>query len=87
MTQQLTGAPIFFIYCVRTGFMRFRIRFSEPLFYEISKEHKADDIRAATQDLSNQLEEIIRQYPEQYLWAHRRWKYADRLESEARTHD
>ena len=77
--QQLTGAPIFFIYSLRTGFMRFRIKFSEPLFYNVSKESKAADIQAATQDLSKQLEEIIRQYPEQYLWAHRRWKYAEKL--------
>ncbi len=77
--QQLTGAPIFFSYALRTGFMRFRIHFSEPLFYKVSKENKAADIQAATQDLSKRLEEIIRQYPEQYLWAHRRWKYAEKL--------
>ncbi len=77
--QQLTGAPIFFIYSLRTGFMRFRIKFSEPLFYKVSKENKAADILAATQDLSKRLEEIIRQYPEQYLWAHRRWKYAEKM--------
>ena len=83
--QQLTGAPIFFIYSLRTGFMRFRIKFSEPLFYKVSKENKAADILAATQDLSKKLEEIIRQYPEQYLWAHRRWKYAEKLEA-SRSH-
>lgn len=79
--QQLTGAPVFFSYALRTGFMRFRIHFSEPLFYKVSKENKAADIQAATQDLSKRLEEIIRQYPEQYLWAHRRWKYAEKLAS------
>ena len=80
--QQLTGAPIIFSYALRTGFMRFRIVFSEPLFYKVSKETKAEDILAATQDLSKRLEEIIRQHPEQYLWAHRRWKYAERLKAE-----
>jgi KDO2-lipid IV(A) lauroyltransferase len=83
--QQLTGAPIFFTYSLRTGFMRFRLTFSEPLFYKISKENKAADILAATQDLSKRLEEIIRQYPEQYLWAHRRWKYAERLDAKNKT--
>ena len=81
--QQLTGAPIIFSYSLRTGFMRFRIVFSEPLFYKVSKETKAEDILAATQDLSRRLEEIIRQHPEQYLWAHRRWKYAERLAADA----
>ena len=77
--QQLTHAPIFFIYSLRTGFMRFKIKFSEPIFYKVSKENKSADIQAATQDLSKRLEEIIRQYPGQYLWAHRRWKYAEKL--------
>ncbi len=85
--QQLTGAPIIFSYSLRTGFMRFRIVFSEPLFYTISKESKTEDILAATQDLSKRLEEIIRQYPEQYLWAHRRWKYSERLTAQNRTPD
>lgn len=82
--QQLTGAPLFFTYSIRTGFMRFRVHFSEPLSYTVSKENKAEDIRAATEDLSKRLEEIIRQHPEQYLWAHRRWKYAEKLEAENR---
>jgi lauroyl/myristoyl acyltransferase len=61
--------------------MRYCVRFSEPLFYKVSRQNKAADIQAATQDLSKRLEEVIRQYPEQYLWAHRRWKYAERLEA------
>ena len=77
--QQLTGAPIFFSYALRTGFMRFHVKFSEPIYYKVSKESKAADIQAATQDLSKKLEEAIRQHPEQYLWAHRRWKYAEKL--------
>ncbi len=81
--QQLTGAPIFFIHGRRTGFMRFNVKFSEPIFYRISRENKAADIQSATQDLAKRLEEIIRQYPEQYLWAHRRWKYAEKLEAES----
>ncbi len=79
--QQLTGAPILFSYALRIGFMRYCVRFSEPLFYKVSRQNKAADIQAATQDLSKRLEEVIRQYPEQYLWAHRRWKYAERLEA------
>ncbi len=81
--QQLTGAPIFFSYALRTGFMRFRIVFSEPLFYKVSRQNKAADIQAATQDLSKRLESVIRQNPEQYLWSHRRWKYAEKLEAQS----
>ena len=35
---------------------------------------KSDDKLAATQLLNDRLEDAIRQYPEQYLWAHRRWR-------------
>ena len=36
---------------------------------------KADDKIAATQLLNDRLGEAIRKYPEQYLWAHRRWRH------------
>lgn len=78
--QQLTKSPILFSYSVREGFMKFRVHFSEPIYYTVTKENKEADIQAATQDLAHRLEDIIRQYPEQYLWAHRRWKYAERCD-------
>jgi KDO2-lipid IV(A) lauroyltransferase len=33
-----------------------------------------EDVKAHTADLSHRLENHIRQYPEQWLWLHRRWK-------------
>lgn len=33
----------------------------------------ADDIRAATQNLHDVLERYIREYPEQWMWTHRKW--------------
>lgn len=80
--QRLTGSPILFSYSIREGFMRFRVCFSEPIFYTISKDNKDADILAATQDLATRLEKVIRRYPDQYLWAHRRWKLAEKLEKE-----
>ena len=35
---------------------------------------KDADRDSATQILNDRLEAAIRQYPEQYLWAHRRWR-------------
>jgi Kdo2-lipid IVA lauroyltransferase/acyltransferase len=32
------------------------------------------DIQADTQILHSQLEQVIREYPDQWLWLHRRWK-------------
>jgi KDO2-lipid IV(A) lauroyltransferase len=41
---------------------------------------QSDPIRWITQEYTTALEEIIRQAPEQYLWAHRRWKHRPRGE-------
>ena len=35
---------------------------------------KDADRDAVTQELNDRLEAVIRQYPEQYLWLHRRWR-------------
>jgi lauroyl/myristoyl acyltransferase len=35
---------------------------------------KEADIRASLEMINRQLEDVIRRYPEQYLWAHRRWR-------------
>ena len=32
------------------------------------------DVRAVMEAMNRQLERVIRSYPEQYVWAHRRWR-------------
>jgi len=44
---------------------------------------KADPIRWLTQEHTTALENVIRRYPEQYLWVHRRWKHRPRGEAPA----
>jgi len=46
---------------------RYVLRFDAPLAM-------TGDITKDTQTLQSKLEEIIRQYPDQWLWIHRRWK-------------
>ncbi|NLV46330.1 MAG: lysophospholipid acyltransferase family protein [Candidatus Hydrogenedentes bacterium] len=41
-----------------------------------------EDLRENTQRCQDALEAIIREYPGQWLWLHRRWKRRERLESE-----
>lgn len=41
----------------------------KPLTFE-----KGTDLAAATQLLNDRIGEAVRKYPEQYLWAHRRWR-------------
>ena len=68
-----TRCPIVCGYGVRTGPMKFKLLASEPLYYESTDNHEADILRI-TIDLNKRLESFIREYPEQYLWAHRRWR-------------
>ncbi len=68
-----TRAPIICGCCVRTGLMKFKIIASQPLMYEPTSDRDADILRI-TNDINRRLEAFIRLYPEQYLWAHRRWR-------------
>ena len=68
-----TRCPIVCGFCVRTGPMQFMMRASEPLMYEKTSDPDSDILRI-TNDLNKRLEAFIRMYPEQYLWAHRRWR-------------
>ena len=61
-------APIVVLMTLRTGNGTYR---------NIIKEVKIDDedtVESVTQRYTKVMEEIIRQYPEQYFWMHRRWK-------------
>lgn len=69
----VTGAPICFGYCVRLAPFRYRIVAHAPVVRKPSGDKEAD-IRAILEMINRQLEAIIREYPDQYLWAHRRWR-------------
>lgn len=68
------NAPMLVNYAIRTG---------EPLHFEIGCLGVADPenldpelhgVKELTQWYNNQLESIVRQYPSQYWWLHKRWK-------------
>ncbi|MFH1730344.1 MAG: lysophospholipid acyltransferase family protein [Planctomycetota bacterium] len=72
--------PVFTGYSVRDGHsFRHHAHFEGPIELVRSGDHEAD-VLANTQRFNDKLEEIIREHPEQWLWTHRRWKLADRLE-------
>jgi KDO2-lipid IV(A) lauroyltransferase len=54
---------------VRVSPYLYRLVGGPPLRFQ-----KDADRAAATQLLNDRLGEAIRKYPEQYLWAHRRWR-------------
>lgn len=68
-----TGAPVVFGVCYRTGPMKFLLSTSEPLAVERTGDREAD-VLALTRKISEITERFVRRHPEQYLWAHRRWR-------------
>ena len=46
----------------------------EIIEYDVHTEDRDADLKEITTDLMRRLEPLVREYPEQYLWTHRRWK-------------
>lgn len=68
-----TKAPIFSAFDIRIGITKHKIivrKFTPPP-KDMTNEQK---IFFITQQLAKTLEDIVRQYPEQYFWFHKRWK-------------
>jgi KDO2-lipid IV(A) lauroyltransferase len=69
----LTGAPMCFGYCLRNGLMDFTLHIDGPFVHPRGDDREAD-VRAIMERMNRELETAIRLHPEQYLWAHRRWR-------------
>jgi KDO2-lipid IV(A) lauroyltransferase len=70
--HQRTGAPILPAFCARTGVGRYKIIVKEP----IDLENTETDREVLMTSVNAVLESVIREYPEQWLWMHDRWKSA-----------
>ncbi len=66
------GAPVVPTFLVRSG-DGFVVHIL-PEVPVIRTEYKEKDVQVNTEQYNRVLEQIIRQYPEQWLWVHRRWK-------------
>jgi len=70
----LTGAPVFPVFLVRDGESgRHRVEIL-PEVEMVQTGDREADIRANTQRCSTVVEDMIRRYPEQWIWFHKRWK-------------
>ena len=49
--------------------------------FELNGEQE-NDIQNISQNITTELEKVIRQYPEQYFWMHRRWRARPPKDSE-----
>jgi KDO2-lipid IV(A) lauroyltransferase len=69
-----TGAPVVPAFIVREGrSARHRVHVL-PIMYVQRTGDPELDVRRATQQFSDVFESMVRRYPEQWLWVHKRWK-------------
>jgi Kdo2-lipid IVA lauroyltransferase/acyltransferase len=67
------NCPVVGVRVIRLPDRRFRIEAEKPLSLPRDGEGRVD-VAAATQLITNVVERWIREYPEQWLWFHRRWR-------------
>ena len=67
----LRKSPIILITCTYVE-DKFEIALNR-ISFELNGEQEKD-IQHISQNITTELEKIIRQYPEQYFWMHRRWR-------------
>lgn len=79
-----TGAPVMPVFLVRQGRSARHVAHLLPLIEVERTGDAAEDVRHNTARFSAVFEEMIRKYPEQWLWMHKRWK--TRPEGEAKVY-
>ena len=67
-----TGASIVPAFLVREGWRKHRLVFFKP--YQVEKGLEQAEREKILQELTDQVEMMIRKYPEQWLWIHKRWR-------------
>ena len=65
--HEKANSPMIFGVCIQTGFQQYQVEFRPVI-------PKSQTVKDITQAYTSILEKIVRQYPEQYFWFHRRWK-------------
>ena len=68
-----TGAPILPCYLRRTGPRRLTLHV-EPRIPVVQSGDFERDVLLTTQRCAAELERMVRQYPDNWFWIHRRWK-------------
>jgi KDO2-lipid IV(A) lauroyltransferase len=75
-----TGAPVIPFFMVRDGFSKHRVLIQKPLEMVDSGDIQKD-VETNTQRINDTLESVIRQYPDQWFWVHRRWERKKKVRS------
>ncbi len=75
-----TGVPVVPVFMVRDGFERHRVLIQKPLEMVRSGD-VTKDVEVNTQRITQTLESVVRQFPDQWFWVHRRWERKQRVYS------
>ena len=73
-----TGAPVLPVFMVRNGYRKHRLMIKEPLQL-VDTGNIKKDVETNTQLMNQTLESVIRQYPDQWFWVHRRWQRKEKV--------
>ena len=65
--------PVLPIFCIRENNGQLTIHVDPPLNLEWTGDLRSD-VQANTQVITDTIERMIRKYPEQWFWVHKRWK-------------
>jgi len=68
-----TGAPVIPAFMVRKADGNYRLVIGKEIALVDTGDRKTDAI-VNTQNFTRVIEELVRQYPDQWLWVHRRWQ-------------
>ena len=73
MLHLTTRVPLLVASAVRVGPLRYALHVQGPVTVERSGDREKD-AAALMQALTSEIEAAVRRHPEQYMWAHRRWR-------------
>ena len=68
-----TGMPVIVGAIIREAPFKYKLIGGDPIQFERTDDRDTD-VKELLTLFNQRLEKIIRQYPEQYLWAHKRWR-------------
>jgi KDO2-lipid IV(A) lauroyltransferase len=78
-----TGAPLVPVFCLMQPDGKYQIVCQPPIPTNNTGDREAD-VRRIMTEVNSALEKMIRQYPDQWLWLHNRWKSAFEEKNRAR---
>lgn len=66
-------SPVLPGFCIRNGDGTFTLHLSKPMFLKRTGDLRGD-LAENTQAMTDSIEAMVRQYPEQWFWVHKRWR-------------